>query len=815
MTDLMDNSTPSKSDNPISKYARKLKSCYQQLPADKWSPARAKVSKFIDVVLENKSMDENASLNLDELFNLPCRSWVLLEGISGIGKSTLAYEMCKRWANGTALQEYSLVILLSLREDDVQHKWSPDKLEDLLIGTYLNKQTWKLQVVQDITDNDGEGLLIILEGFDELPEEKQQELDILKRMKRDYSEATVMITTRSSSAHLLSKPIQFVKHFEIHGFNVHNQNRYIEIFLKDDKALIESFKKYIDRYPVISRCLRIPLNLAIVLEIFCRPISTSHSQLPETMTELYESLIKMVIYREKESQAPAGTQIQFSNLKKLPEGTQEAFNNLCALAYEGIILNRQQQVFYKPEKFETLGLMRRESKVLDGGDTFAYSFLHITIQEFLAAYYIHHFLPKEIQSHFDKYNNVYKLFVTMRFLTGLTKLQDGRLSITIPDERISSMSIFHQLMEAKNDALVSRILNKRGTITVARVSSYLTEQDFYILGKCIGLSSCTWKLGFTLRTLKDKHIKMLVAGFEAVKRPIVKDAPRLEHVVFSLNKIGSGGIISFINLPPFVLKTISELYLRATSIDKDCLQHCIPKFDHFIKLETFLFHDNNFKEGEQQPLINALSKLKYLKKVSFSNLSSPECVGILANIREIELYDLSPSSIEAVFTTLSQCRKLECVEIYQSQITKEIAGRAFAQSRHPFPFRSLKLINCAIDSDTACLIVDAVTRSPTLQTLDLSDNIIDDIGGCHIAGRIGLITAKSLPLSEIFLHHNSFSEETIYCLIEQLAWCPSNVFIYLSLQWELVINKHVHHHSFQNGALKHFKFERPNPHMSN
>ena len=809
MTELMDNSTPSKSDDPIIKYARKLKSCYQQLPTDKWSPAKAKVSKFIDVVLENKSMDENASLSLDELFNLPCRSWVLLEGISGIGKSTLAYEMCKRWANGTALQEYSLVILLSLREDDVQHMWSPDKLEDLLIGTYLNKQSWKLQVVQDITDNDGEGLLIILEGFDELPEEKQLKLDILKRMKRDYSEATVMITTRSSSAQLLSKPIQFVKHFEIHGFNVHNQNRYIEIFLKD-KALIESFKKYIDRYPVISRCLRIPLNLAIVLEIFCRPISTSHSQLPETMTELYESLIKMVIYREKESQAPAGTQIQLSNLKKLPEGTQEAFNNLCALAYEGIILNRQQQVFYKPEKFETLGLMRRDSKVLDGGDTFAYSFLHITIQEFLAAYHIVHQFPlREVQSHFDKYNNVYKLFVTMRFLTGLTKLQDGRLSITIPDEKISSMSIFHQLMETKNDALVSQILNKQaGTITVKRVSSFLTEQDFYILGKCIGLSSCTWKLGFTLRALTDKHMDMLVAGFKAAKRPKEKDAPRLEHVVFSLNEIGSRGIISFTNLPPFILKTISELYLRATSIDKGCLQHCIPKFDHFIKLETFLFHDNDFKEGEQQPIINALSKLKYLKKVSFSNLSSSECVGILANIREIELYDLSQSSIEAVFTTLSQCRKLECVEIYQSQITKEIAEKALTQS-HPFPIQSLRLINCAINSDTACVIVDAVTCSPTLQTLDLSDNIIDDMGGCYIADRIGFITSESLPLSKIFLHHNSFSEAAIYCLIDQLVLCPSDMSIYLSLQWELVIKKYAQQHS-QDGALKHFKFERPN-----
>lgn len=803
MTELMDNSTPSKSDNPIIKYARKLKRCYQKLPTDKWSPAKAKFSKFIDIVLKNKITDEDASL--DELFNLPCGSWVLLEGISGIGKSTLAYEMCKRWENGTSLQEYSLVILLSLREDEVQHKWSPDKLEDLLIGIYLKKQSWKPQVVQDITDNDGEGLLIILEGFDELPEKKQEELDILKRMKRDYSEATVVITTRSPTTKLLD---HCEKHFEIHGFDVHNQDRYIEIFLKDDKALIESFKKDIDRYPVISRCLCIPLNLAIVLEIFCRPITTSHSKLPETMTELYESLIKMVIYREKESQAPAGTQIRLSNLKKLPEGIHEAFNNLCALAYEGI-LNKQQQVFYKPEKFETLGLMRRESKVLDGGDTFAYSFLHITIQEFLAAYHIHQFPLREVQSHFDRYNNVYKLFVTMRFLTGLTKLQNGGLSITIQDKIISSVSIFHQLMETKNDALVSQILNKQaGTITVKRVSSFLTEQDFYILGKCIGLSSCTWKLGFTLRALTDKHMDMLVAGFKSAKRPKKKDAPRLEHVVFSLNEIGSKGIISLINLPFFVLKTITELYLRAASINKDCLQHCIPKFDHFIQLETFLFHDNDFKEGEQQPIINALSKLKYLKKVSFSNLSSSECVGILANIREIELYDLSPSSIEAVFTTLSQCTTLECIEIYQSQITEEIAERALAQSRASFPFRSLKLINCAIDSGAAHVIIEAVTRSPTLQILDLSDNIIDDTGGRYIADMIGLIARKSLSLNEIFLHHNNFGKKTIHQLINKLVWCLK-VVVYLSLQWEGVINEHANSSPDYGRVLKHFKFERP------
>ena len=45
---------------------------------------------------------------------------VLVEGAPGIGKSTLAWELCRKWEEFSSMQQYSLVILLSLREEEVQ-----------------------------------------------------------------------------------------------------------------------------------------------------------------------------------------------------------------------------------------------------------------------------------------------------------------------------------------------------------------------------------------------------------------------------------------------------------------------------------------------------------------------------------------------------------------------------------------------------------------------------------------------------------------------------------------------------------------------
>ena len=45
---------------------------------------------------------------------------VLVEGAPGIGKSTLAWELCRKWDQLACMQRYSLVLLLRLREKQVQ-----------------------------------------------------------------------------------------------------------------------------------------------------------------------------------------------------------------------------------------------------------------------------------------------------------------------------------------------------------------------------------------------------------------------------------------------------------------------------------------------------------------------------------------------------------------------------------------------------------------------------------------------------------------------------------------------------------------------
>ena len=757
-----------------------MKSNYQYLPVQKWSPARDRgVSKFVDVVLENKSLHEKSSVNLDELFNLPYCSRVLIEGIPGIGKSTLAYEMCKRWANGIALQDYSLVILLCLREVKVQQYWSQFDLKNLISESYLTEESWKKDAIQEIIDSHGKGLLIILEGYDELPEEKQNDLEVVKEIKRYFSAASIIITARSSTASLFDDCIQFSKHIEIQGFEESGQNRYIKDFLTNPKS-IQSFKQYTDRYSVISKCLHVPLILVMVLEIFHLNQSRDVNDLPETVTELYQSLIKMLIFQELKSTSQPGTRIHLENL---PPSHSEVFKYLCKSAYN---MCTKKSVLHITEKIETFGLMRCESKVLNDGDTYVYSFFHPTIQEFLAAFYVYQQDDQdEVKLHFKKFC---KISIMMRFLSGLTK------SIPFVPDKMSSINIFHQLMEIKDDTRISQIFGKRKAITVEHVfPPYFTEQDFYVLGRCIALSSCTWKFGFTLRSLTGKHIDMLLEGFESVKN---KGCPRLEEVAFTLNpRLGNSAIIGLVCLPPSLLRSISKLCFRATSTNKDCLEHCLSKFIHFDSLEIFMFHDNDFKKGEQKRLIDALCTLKNLKKVSFSNLDCDECRSILrsTSICEVVLYELSSSSIKAFFTALSPCKILECIEIYQSQITKDVIESSLTQSQNLF--RSLKLINCAIDSGTACAIIDAVSCGPVLKILDLSDNIINDKGGRYIAEQI----RARLFSKEIYLHHNNFVESTIHYLIHQLAHSRSDVIIYLSLQWKEVIP----------AGNRHIRFERP------
>ena len=76
-------------------------------------------------------------------------------------------QLCTKWAKGELLQTFSCVVFLQLRDEEVANANSLKTLIELHVGSLSESTT------DEIHENHGKGLLIILEGWDELPETRQ------------------------------------------------------------------------------------------------------------------------------------------------------------------------------------------------------------------------------------------------------------------------------------------------------------------------------------------------------------------------------------------------------------------------------------------------------------------------------------------------------------------------------------------------------------------------------------------------------------------------------------------------------------------
>ena len=319
-------------------------------------------------------------------------------------------------------------------------------------------------------------------------------------------------------------------------------------------------------------------------------------------------------------------------------------------------------------------------------------------------------------------------------------------------------------------------MNEHAKIEVSRTKrGSHTIVNFHALGGCIALSSCTWRCRFTLRSLNVQHVKNFVSGLAKN----LKGNPCLEYVGFSLNTIGNEGLKALMNMPQSVRKTISELFLRGIAADKDALVSVLDKVAGLEQLKRFDFQDNRFKEGEQEPLIRELRKLANLQEVSLSSLSCNECTMLLKppppQLNTIKLFELSSATAE---TALVSCEALQHLMICESEITNEVIKRSLKVSLPACSrLESLKLINCAIDSETACSIIEAAKTCQTLQLLDLSNNIIKPTTEmCRLL--------QGSSFSRLNLYHNNFNESSIGEFLA-LSSCKQQIpMIHLSMEWK-------------------------------
>ena len=138
---------------------------------------------------------------------------ILIEGAPGVGKTTFSWEFCRKWGKGEILQDHSLFLLLPLRDNSLK---AAKTLSDLF---YHPNSELQQAVVHEVTSNQGQGVAIWLEAWDELDHEPREKASVFLDLihGRILPLATVFITSRPWASEHLRQNCEYriTQHVEI------------------------------------------------------------------------------------------------------------------------------------------------------------------------------------------------------------------------------------------------------------------------------------------------------------------------------------------------------------------------------------------------------------------------------------------------------------------------------------------------------------------------------------------------------------------------------------------------------------------------
>ena len=410
------------------------------------------ISGRIDDILHAKSPVE-----LENIFRKILRGGevILIEGAPGSGKSTLTVHICQRWGKGELFQQFTVVILVQLRDPAVQRAQT---IADLL--PVENAQ----EIAAELIATNGCGVLWILDGWDELQPHLQQESifrkllppklseEKLKEIKENafytkyvkkgcsreklwnvylqnnpqdnrlLSECSVIVTSRPISSGDLHPVVS--SRIEVLGFTPEEQRQYFTECLGGDIKALEALLKKIQENPVVQSICYLPLNAAFVVHTF----KYKCQSLPNTEYEIYLSVILSCIQRHFEREG-RGHDLpkELSSVDDLSrsEAVREPFQFLCELAYRGVMENKVTfSSIDLPQGSNTLSLLQAIESFLQSGKSVFYNFLHLSIQEVLSAYYITTWLSDSEQvSQFQQLFNQPRFAAVFQFYASITKLK--------------------------------------------------------------------------------------------------------------------------------------------------------------------------------------------------------------------------------------------------------------------------------------------------------------------------------------------------------------------------------------------------------
>ena len=258
-------------------------------------------------------------------------SCIIVEGIPGIGKSTFSWHFGVCWSQKEILHGYHLVVLLRLRDESVQNA---KDISDLF--RYKGQAPQEHEAVVDwIRSQDGDGVMMVLDGYDELSSHLQTSSIFADIIRGEVlPKMTVLVSTRPSANQNLHQLCHSMKcqYIEVIGFGKEEIQRYVDGALEHNKELRDQLKSYLEHHPHINGLMYVPLNCAIVVQVF-RDQMKNKSQPPQTHTEVYQLLVKTVLKRHEQKPVKSPSAKRPKRTCTIPSNCELACQWMCSTVH--------------------------------------------------------------------------------------------------------------------------------------------------------------------------------------------------------------------------------------------------------------------------------------------------------------------------------------------------------------------------------------------------------------------------------------------------------------------------------------------------
>ncbi|XP_049328944.1 NACHT, LRR and PYD domains-containing protein 3-like [Astyanax mexicanus] len=778
---------------------------------------------------------QETPIKCNDLFKDQSIRTVLTKGVAGIGKTVSVQKFILDWTEGKANQDVLFIFPLPFRELNLM-KTEKLSLLDLLHQFFKDTKYLKPG------DYHRSRVMFIFDGLDEcrLPldfQNNERVSDVTQSASVDVlltnliqgnllPSALLWITTRPAAANQIP-PDSIDQVTEVRGFSDHQKEEYFRKRIRD-QSLAERIITHMKSSRSLYIMCHIPVFCWISATVLERMLGEAEGgEIPKTLTQMFTHfLIFQIKHRSQKYQRKSDVDL---------DQTREIILALGKLAFQQ--LEKGNLIFYE-EDLRECSIDVREVSVYSGVCTQifrqefglhlgkVYSFVHLSVQEFLAALYeflsfisnntnvlpgfldfvqkaraLSEFLKRAVDKALQSENGHLDLF--LRFLLGLSLESNQTLlrGLLIQTENIShskeevveyikqkirenpspekTISLFHCLNELNDHSLVQEVqkyLNRGGSSDLSGVT----------------LSSAQWSaVAFVMLNSAEEldvfDLRKYESSEECLLRlmPVVKASRKAELWKCNLSENICASLASALSSN---YSTLRELNLRGNKLQDSGVKLLLTGLDNpHCKLEKLGLGQCNLTGKVCPDLASALSSnSSTLRELDLSEnklqdsgvrllsagLKSSHCKLEKLMLWKCNLSEKSCADLASVLNSNSSTLRelnLSDNKLQDSGIKLLSAGLNSSHCK----LEKLELRWCNLTEESCADLASALSsHSSIMRDLDLSYNKLQDSGVKLLSAGL---KSSHCKLEKLKLHSCSIANEGCDALASALKSNPSHL----------------------------------------